>query len=232
MTAADLATYAKALAAGELFQNPETLAEMVAFDPAANLSLAPYGLGLLDFTGDGTVWGHGGQTVGFQSLWLTKPEDGLVVVGLTNSATYNANDFINVLHILEGEGAQPIVGFSLLPVGAFVPTKWAWTQFVTPVEKTNVDEAAGLNIEINKDGSVIVNSADCDQAFGAYTSTGMGNISFDIDASSLTCAADSPAGQFVQYLNQATSWSFNNGSLIIELPADGGSLVFKYIPFQ
>ena len=59
----------------------------------------------------------------------------------------------------------------------------------------------------------------------------MGNIDFEIDGSSLTCDADSPAGQFVQYLNDATSWSFNNGSLLIELPADSGTMVFKYVNF-
>jgi len=40
MTAADLATYAKALAAGELFQNPETLKEMLVFDPSAKFVVA------------------------------------------------------------------------------------------------------------------------------------------------------------------------------------------------
>jgi hypothetical protein len=64
---------------------------------------------------------------------------------------------------------------------------------------------------------------------GTYTSSGMGNIDFEVDASSLTCAADSQAGQFVQLLNDATSWNFSNGSLLIELPADGSTMVFKYV---
>ncbi len=231
MTAADLVTYGKALAAGDLFQNPETLSEMLAFDLAAGSSLAPYGLGLMDFTGDGTVWGHGGQTVGFQSLWFTKPEEGLVVVGLTNSATYNANDFINVLHILEGEGAQPIVGFTLLPVGDFVPTKWTWTQFVTPVEATDIDETAG-QLRIFKDQKVAVTHPECGVATGSYSVSGSGTISFEMDPSTLTCGEDSLAAQFVGYLNDATRWHFANGNLIVELPADGGSLIFEFVPPQ
>jgi hypothetical protein len=59
----------------------------------------------------------------------------------------------------------------------------------------------------------------------------MGNIEFDIDASSQTCAADSQAGQLVGYLNEVTSWSFNNGKLLVELPADSGTMVFKYVEF-
>jgi hypothetical protein len=111
-------------------------------------------------------------------------------------------------------------------------TTWSWKQLVTPADAANIDEAAGLNILINKDGSVVVNSADCGQANGTYTSTGIGNISFDIDDSSLTCADDSQAEQLVKYLDEATSWSFNNGSLLIELPADAGTLIFKQAPPQ
>ena len=40
MTAADLATYGKALAAGELFQDPDSLAQMLAFDDRAMIAAA------------------------------------------------------------------------------------------------------------------------------------------------------------------------------------------------
>jgi hypothetical protein len=233
MTTEDLASYAKALAAGELFQNPDTLNEMLTFDQAAMFNVGgAYGLGLMDFAGDGSVWGHAGQTLGFQSLWFVDPENGIVVVGLTNSAAYKAFNLLNVLNIVEGKGAQPLSALTLLPIGQFVGTTWIWKQLVTPAEATSIDETAGLNILINKDGSVVVNSADCGQAFGTYTSTGIGNISFDIDDSSLTCADDSQAEQLVKYLDEATSWSFNNGSLLIELPADAGTLFFKNTPPQ
>jgi D-alanyl-D-alanine carboxypeptidase len=233
MTAEDLATYAKALAAGELFQNPDTLNEMLTFYEAAKLSVGgPYGLGLIDFAGDGTVWGHGGETLGFQSLWLIQPETGNVVVGLTNSAAYGANAFLNVLNILEGKGAQPLSSWTLTLLGEFVGTTWAWKQSVSSVEAVDIDETAGLSMILSRNGTVAVSSAACGEAFGAYTSTGIGNISFDIDDSSWTCADDSPAGQFVDYLSQATSWSFNNGSLLVELPADGGTMVFANVPLQ
>ena len=231
MTAEDLATYGRALAAGEFFQDPDTLAEMLMFNPDALESGFPYGMGLIDFAGDGTVWGHAGATPGFQSLWYTDPDDGIIVVGLANSGDYSANAFLNAFHILEGDGAQPLGPITLLPAGQYFGTIWAWEQFITPVQADDIDEAAGLAIVINRDGSVSVASTDCGQAAGTYTSSGMGNIDFDIDASSLTCAADSQAGQFVQLLNDATSWSFDNGSLLIELPADGGTMVFKYITF-
>jgi hypothetical protein len=185
-----------------------------------------------DFAGDGSVWGHAGQTLGFQSLWYTNPEKEMRVVGLTNSATYEAYAFLNVINILEGDGALPISPITLLPVGDLLPTIWAWTQFINPAGSTNVNEAAVLNLEIAKDQSVTVNSSDCGSASGAYTVGGSGTIDFEIDASTLTCDAESLAAQFVGHLNDATHWYFANGSLIIELPADGGSLVFEFAPPQ
>jgi hypothetical protein len=153
---------------------------------------------------------------------------GIIVVGLTNSGDYSGWAFLNVLNILEGNGAQPFGPRAMLP-GQLFGTVWGWEKLVTPEEADDIDEAAGLVIIVSRKGSVAVGSTDCGEAQGTYTSSGMGNIDFDIDGSSLTCAADSQAGQFVQYLNDATSWTFNNGSLLIELPADGGSLVLKYL---
>jgi D-alanyl-D-alanine carboxypeptidase len=231
MTAEDLATYGQALAAGKFFQDPGTLTEMLTFNPDALSSGFPYAMGLVDFVGDGTVWGHAGATPGFQSLWYTDPEDGIMVVGLTNSGDYSGFAFLNVLNILEGNGAQPLGPYTMLPADQLIGTIWAWEKFITPMEMTDIDEAAEFAVIVSKDGSVTVTSAECGQSVGTYTSSGMGNIDFEIDGSSLTCDADSPAGQFVQYLNDATSWSFNNGSLLIELPADSGTMVFKYVNF-
>ena len=116
MTAVDLATYGQALAAGKFFQDPGTLTEMLTFNPdALESGFFPYAMGLVDFVGDGTVWGHAGATPGFQSLWYTDPEDGIMVVGLTNSGNYSGFAFLNVLNILEGNGAQPLGPYTMLP---------------------------------------------------------------------------------------------------------------------
>jgi hypothetical protein len=199
---------------------------MLTFDPAALQVLgAPYGLGLFDAAGDGSVWGHGGQTLGFQSLWVTDPQKGIVVVGLTNSATYAATELLNVLNILHGNGALPVDGAALLPAG--LPTTWQWTQFVMPEEVSEIDEAANFKVILVADGSALFINPDCGAAAGTYTVDGPGQINFDLDASGLTCDADSLAVQLVQHLNDAVSWHFDNGMLVIELPADGGSLILE-----
>jgi CubicO group peptidase (beta-lactamase class C family) len=230
MTAEDLATYGHALTAGEFFHNPETLAEMLAFNPDAGGSLAPYGLGLLDFAGDGSVWGHAGETLGYQSLWFTDPDKGILVVGWTNAGSYKVYSFLNVLNILEDGGAQPITGFTLLPVGVIAPTKWSWTRFDNPVESADIDQAAGLQIRIGKDQNVVLLSDECGAAVGTYTIDGKGQINFELDDTGITCDTDSLAGQLVQHLKDAARWHFANGDLVLELPADGGSLIFDFVP--
>lgn len=229
MTAEDLAVYGKALAGGELFQDPDTLLEMLSFNPAAKYTIGgPYGLGLIDYAGDGSVWGHGGQTLGFSSLWFIDPEKGIIVIGLTNSANYNADGVLNVLQILEGDGTLPVAPYTLLPIG--FPTKWQWVQFVTQVEATEMDATADLTLTLGKDQSVSIIDPKCGVASGLYTVDRLGNLDVNIDASGLNCDVGSLTGQFVQHLNDAVSWHFDNGRLVIELPADGGSLIFVQVP--
>jgi len=103
MTAEDLLTYGKALAAGALFENDATLQAMLTFNPNGEGGLMPYGLGLIDFSLIGATgyWGHEGQTAGFQSLWLTNPELGITIVGLSNSANFSGFSFLEVAKILD-----------------------------------------------------------------------------------------------------------------------------------
>jgi D-alanyl-D-alanine carboxypeptidase len=233
MTAADLATYGHALANGQFFQKPETLAEMINFNPDALLNVgASYGMGLMDFAGDGKTWGHEGATLAFQSLWYTDPEAGILVVGLTNSGSYSGFNFLNVRDIINGNGAKPLGTVTLLPIGDLYPTTWAWAEFTNPAEMTAIDETAGLQLIIAKDQSVTVNSVDCGSAVGSYTTDGSGNISFEIMPYDMTCAVDSIAGKFWQYLNDAAKWHFANGRLVIELPVDGGSMIFDLVPME
>ncbi len=115
MTAEELLTFAKALAAGKLFRKPETLALMLTFDPDGMGGQVPYGLGLMDFSRVGAPgsWGHAGQTAGFQSLWYTNPDTGVTVIGLTNSARYSAYSFLRVGFLLALGSAKASTGESV-----------------------------------------------------------------------------------------------------------------------
>jgi D-alanyl-D-alanine carboxypeptidase len=103
MTAEDFLTYGKALSAGELFQDPDSLTQILTFDPNGLGGAFPYGLGLLDFSnipGAEGFWGHEGETAGFQTLWLTNPDTGITIIGLSNSAAYSAFNFAYVAALL------------------------------------------------------------------------------------------------------------------------------------
>ncbi len=223
MTAEDLAVYGKALAAGELFQNEDSLAQMLAFDEDALYVVGgPYGLGLIDF-GNG-YWGHEGQTAGFQTLWYTNPDEQITVVGLTNSAAYHGFAFLNVLNILEGEGAKPFTAGTLLPVGNLLSSKWAWVQLVEPSGTSDI--APGTVLTLAKDGTAIAKGEGCGTAIGPFTSDASSQISFELDTSLLTCDDQAPVTQLVSLLGGAGTWHFDNGRLLISLD-DDGTLLFE-----
>lgn len=226
MEAEDLLTYAKALAAGDLFQNPDSLAEMLDFNDAALSSLgASYGLGLAA-VGRG-YWGHEGATVGFQSLWYTNPEKGITVVGLTNSGTYKAWNLLNVINILEGEGLQPFQAGTLLPAANTNPfsflSAWEWKQQVDPDGTTEID--AATNLIFFADGTAMVASESCGTATGTFSTDPDGQLSLDLDSSEVTCAGEEPLLQLIGMLDASASWRFENGSFVVVLD-DGTELAF------
>jgi hypothetical protein len=223
MSAEDVAAYGKSLAAGELFQNQDSLAQMLAWDQDALYALgAPYGLGLIDF-GKG-YWGHEGQTAGFQTLWYTNPDEQITIVGLTNSATYRGFAFLNVINILEGEGAKPFTAGTLLPGGESNPSYWTWVLLANESGVNDVEP--GTTLVLSRDGSAYAKGEGCGVALGSFTSDASSQISFEFDPSLITCDDNPPVVQLVDLLGSAGTWYFENGRLAIALD-DGGTLLFE-----
>jgi amidase len=231
MNAADLATYGQALAAGELFQDPNSLAQMLAFDGRSLLvGGAPFGLGLIDFS-DG-YWGHEGQTAGFQSLWYTNPDEAITVVGLSNSAAYSAYSLLNVINILTGAGVQPLLPLSLLPVGeqftSAASSKWQWMQALDGAEVVEVPP--GFVLSLARDGTASLSGPSCGPIAGTFAADAQGQIGLEFDLSAVTCPAGDPTLQLVDALQGGGSWRFDNGRLVIALAGDEGELVFRPQP--
>jgi amidase len=230
MTAEELAAYAKALAAGELFQDPDTLAQMLSFnEQSLALGGAPFGMGLIDF-GNG-YWGHEGQTAGFQSLWFTNPEEGITVVGLTNSAAYSAYGLLNVINILNGSGAQPFQSATLMPIAAEIPafanSNWQWVQAVEGSNATDIPP--GFILSLAGDGTASVSGPTCGPISGSFTADVQAQISFEFDLSAVTCVEDDPTLQLVDALQMGGSWRFENGGLVITLAGDDAALSAELI---
>lgn len=90
MNAGDLARFAQALVNGELFQDPQSLAQMADFVSTGQpRGFTGYGLGLARLA-DGT-WGHAGGTPGFGAVLLVRPDEGVAAVWLGNSGSFNVN---------------------------------------------------------------------------------------------------------------------------------------------
>ncbi len=87
-TAADMRIFLQALANGRLFKDKSTLLAMAEFvrndDVNKHLGTTGYGLGLIEY-GQG-VWGHGGQTLGYESTMMFVPGTDITLVALTNAS--------------------------------------------------------------------------------------------------------------------------------------------------
>lgn len=230
MTAEDLARYAIALTSGELFQQAGSLEQMVAFNQDALFAGGyPYGLGLMDL-GEGYI-GHEGQTAGFQSLWYANPDEGITVVGLTNSAAYPAYLFLNVRNILDGTGPMPFTAVTLIPIAeeepGFTMSKWVWTQRVELSGSSTTEIDPVTEISFSKDGNVHVKGEGCGVAFGTYTTPAPYEINLNLDSTdAVTCTEDEPLVELLTLLESVESWGFENGALVIIL-SDGTALNFR-----
>jgi len=92
-TVEDMALYTEALASGALFSDPDSLAQMTAFqevDPLKFGLMTGYGLGVGVIPLEAAeAWGHTGGTPGYASLIMTIPEKDTRIVYLTNSSNCN-----------------------------------------------------------------------------------------------------------------------------------------------
>jgi amidase len=87
-SAADMRIFLQALANGELFKDKSTLLAMAEFvrndEVKKHLGTTGYGLGLIEYAQG--VWGHGGQTLGYESTMMFVPGTDITMIALTNAA--------------------------------------------------------------------------------------------------------------------------------------------------
>ncbi len=114
---------------------------------------------------------------------------------------------------------------------ALIGKVWKWYEFVDPVGKTVVDYPDSYAVEFNADGTVNI-LADCNRANGTYSASG-GSI--NIEALAMTralCPPDSYSDNFVRALNAVAVYSFHGDTLLLDLPADRGTLKLSEQPPQ
>jgi heat shock protein HslJ len=100
-----------------------------------------------------------------------------------------------------------------------------WIGFTGPNDQVSVESPANYSLVFQADGTVNI-KADCNNGGGTYQVNGE---SLQVQVGSVTeamCPPGSRSNEFIQYLKSAATYSFQEGSLYIDLAADGGTLVF------
>lgn len=104
---------------------------------------------------------------------------------------------------------------------------WEWTGTQTPVEQISVAFPRQYQIEFLADGTVAV-KADCNRAFGTYTTADGGSITIEITGmTQAMCPPESQSDQFIQQLNNAGVYFFQGNDLFIDQQMDSGTMQFR-----
>ncbi|MCC6613425.1 MAG: serine hydrolase [Anaerolineae bacterium] len=223
-TADDMNTYVRALFAGELFQKPETLARMMDGVPTGSGSFLQYGIGLGEKLPG--VWGHGGQTLGYESDLGYVLDEGVSVVVWTNAAKDLAvagATSVDAVLVAAGVVEDPNAIATEAMAAQLVGVEWHWQQLQVLGENGSsmpVADPARYSIRFNEDGSYNV-VADCNRGSGTYTRDG---LVLSLQSGPLTraaCPPDSQSDPFIEMLGSVTNFSTNDDELNMALMVDG-----------
>ena len=103
-------------------------------------------------------------------------------------------------------------------------TSWQWTYFRDMKQDFSV--TGTYTIAFAEDGSVSV-AADCNTGSGTYAVDGEAGLSISIRAvTAAACPPGSLGDSFIDNLNFAGLFAIDNGTLTIEIMADGGTMTF------
>ncbi len=94
----------------------------------------------------------------------------------------------------------------------------------------SADPPEHYTAEFSEDGQVFIR-ADCNRAIGQFTATADGQVSIDIGPTTLAACPESSIGtQFLQALDNASLYFFDNDDLFIDLQLDSGTMQFSSAP--
>jgi heat shock protein HslJ len=145
--------------------------------------------------------------------FLAEDETGWVSADWVNAAN-TAN--VPVLEASDVEAVQP----------SLTGVNWQWVSIVDPAAGTTaVNDPTRYTILFNTDGSASI-KADCNQVGATYTADGS-SISITLGPTTLAaCPEDSRDQQYLAALGNAAVYFFQEGDLLIDLAADGGTMRF------
>lgn len=106
---------------------------------------------------------------------------------------------------------------------------WKWYEFNDPLAKTVVPNPDQYTVEFLEDGTLGV-KADCNNASGTYTAQN-GSITIEMGPMTMAmCPPESLSDDFVARLSQVVIYSLQDDILLLELPADSGTMLLSENP--
>ena len=148
-------------------------------------------------------------------MWRKSLVSGLFVFALVAAGAAMAQD------------VTPEATASMMP--SLTGVTWQWIHTADPTQEMDIP-TADYTVTFGDDGNFHA-KADCNTVLGSYTADAS-TITIKPGPSTLVlCSPDSLGGVFTQYLGQVAVYSFTDaGDLLLELPADGGTLTFSAQP--
>ncbi|WP_406644532.1 serine hydrolase [Aliisedimentitalea scapharcae] len=229
-TADDMHVFIEALLAGNLFALETSLAEMQETVTTSSGTIPNYGIGLAQ-KAEG-VWGHGGQTLGFESDIAFFEEPSLSMVGWASSAN-------NIMVIGVSAVSKALMNTGVLPdpsaaleaelIGKMTGSEWQLVSIQSgdgdPLQPANPED---YTIAFDAAGSFAA-QADCNRVLGDWS---LENQKLTIEAGPTTLAACPPESlseTFIQWLFAAGGASIaEDGTLLVFAVQDEkfGQLLF------
>ena len=103
---------------------------------------------------------------------------------------------------------------------------WRWEQFTNPVEQLEVPDPNKYTLALLDSSDTAVIYADCNTILGTYTLDGQ-RIKIELGTTTLAeCGPESLSDRFLTYLQDELIYYLADGRLMLDLPADGGTLEF------
>lgn len=115
------------------------------------------------------------------------------------------------------------------PANPLENTTWQWVNFRDAKQDYSVAGSENYTITFLPDGAATI-QADCNNVNAGYTVDGSSvNISI-LAATVPSCGESSLGGVFIDYLNQAATYTIDGTTMRIDLFADGGTMTFVQVP--
>jgi heat shock protein HslJ len=216
-TAEDMHVFIRALLDGALFTSPDTLAEMMDTVPTGSPGISDYGIGLAEKLPG--VWGHGGQTLGFQSEVALFADSGTSLVGWGTSSQ-------NIMGFAVTPIAAALVEARLLPDPAVSATDALREALVGPCwQLTTVFEASTSTQSSMEPDSYAISfteagdfsaRADCNRVLGRWSLEGA-HLSITPGPTTLAaCPPESRSDDFIEWLAAVSAGQIDSdGGLIL-----------------